>query len=330
MISSDPGNLKAWQRRAEARKGKGNARGCVQDLDAALKLAPDSTAISLQLRQALPKYLNSKGLGMPSKRAAVQVIADLNDAEPDTSPQKQEKPRPSSQHAQPAVSNDKPEQDPAAKGEGACESEKATQPSQTDVCRSSTAEEPVQRDTGGANPSGRPSTVSEVQGASSKPGSAGGGSSRPSSAGASVKQAQVHLPSVETYVPSVAPVNSAEFERRWRAIRGDQAARSTYLDLVDPTSLVALFGNALTPDVLEGIVCTLLRAIKEEGKGERAERRARMMRELAQVKRFSMNLMLVAKAAKQTLAALWDDCINESCSDGIKEELIVVRKLYKL
>lgn len=333
MINSDPGNLKAWQRRAEARKGKGDALGHVQDLDAALKLAPDSTAISSQLRQALPKYLNRKGLSMPSKRAAVHAGAHLNDPEPHISPhtslQKQDKPQPSPQHDHSAESSGKSEECSATEAVGERERVEAAHTHEAAPCRNTTTEGVDRRDTSGADAASCSASAPEAQGDSSDPGSGGG--SRPSSASsAPVKRPQVQLPVVETYIPSAAPANSAEFECRWRAIRGDQGARSSYLDLIDPTSLVPQFGSALTPDVLEGVVRTLLTAIKGEQDGEKAARRGRMLRELTRVQRFSMNLMLVAKAAKQTLAALWDECIKESSQDSIKVELLEVKKLYKL
>lgn len=334
MTVSDPGNLKAWQRRAEARKGKGDTLGHVQDLDAALKLAPDSPAISQLLRQALPKYLTSKGLSMPSKRAAVHVEVDLNDPEPDRVPTQQEKQQPASQHQQASVSGATGMQEPTATNASTGESEslKATPPTQeheTAACHSSKSDVAPHTQIGSDQPADGPVSIPIVHEDSDLPGDAGSGS-RPSSASRSVANAQVNLPPVETYIPSVAPTTSSDFECRWRTVKGDQAARAAYLDLIDPGSVVALFGSALTPDVLESVLRTLLMAIHCKESSEKVARRIKMLRELTRVQRFSMNLMLVAKGAKQGLAALWDQCINASDQDNMQLELSELKKLYKL
>lgn len=323
MITNDPQNLKAWQRRAEARKGRGNTLGHLQDLDAALRLAPQSSAISSQLRQALPKHLSSKGLSMPSARTGVEVEADVNDLDPPQVLEQQEKPELTAQADQPTVTAaEEPVAPITASSASAAGTSAPEEAASTSIPQSAAHADPVRKEVAES------SLAMPVQIDAGSPAGKTEGRSRPSSASGSVMN--INLPSVEISVPSVAPTTSADFECHWRATKGDQAARQAYLDLIDPPAIVALFGSALTPDVLEGVVRTLLSAVKVEASDEKAARRVQLLGELPRVQRFSMNLMLVSRGAKTELASLWDDCVREHCADSVKDKLKSLKKVYKL
>jgi hypothetical protein len=82
-IQCDDMYLKAWQRRALARRENGDVHGCLSDLDMALQLSPGSAAISKELRVALAKELCSRGLRMPDALLTVRLegLPEVQEAE---------------------------------------------------------------------------------------------------------------------------------------------------------------------------------------------------------------------------------------------------------
>eukprot|EP00892_Ulva_mutabilis_P003850 jgi/Ulvmu1/1837/UM119_0056.1 len=266
-------NLKAWQRRASARKAQGDMLGYMQDLDSALRLAPESGTISSELKQALPDYLVSQGLHMP--RAKKSVAVDVH-------------PVPVAAGAAPLL--------PAEKFNNACaNSEPIQQPFDGILCRQQEMVEIPDKsitnaiavvDTG--SPNGHP----EAPILGSKPLS---------------QLAPASVPTLEMR-PHNAPVNSAEFETTWRGFKGSIQAQAAYLDLITPYMLPKIFGSAMTPGLLESIVRTALNSVLEQG---HVDHSIAILDCLTQVNRFKMNWMLITRTAKAEIATVWHRC--EAC-----------------
>jgi hypothetical protein len=300
VIETDGTNLKAWQRRAVARQGKGDASGYIHDLDAALKLAPESRAISTELRQALQTYLHSKGLAMPSRRAVAEIKVDLISSNASVhGPRRDSGPEDAATSTSATMSNGTSHAPLAhKKSEDVSQVVAACPASITDREDAAKPLHELKRDAG--------------DGACDRP--------------TNTTDAVFRLPTLQACVPDAAPSTSAEFECQWRTMRQSQEARAAYLSLIEPDRIPALFGSALTPDMLEGMVHTLLTAMQTGRSGRCIE----MLRNLAQVQRFGMNMMLVSRPAKERLAKLWNASQQRLEHTEAGSELQELRKQFRL
>ena len=105
------------------------------------------------------------------------------------------------------------------------------------------------------------------------------------------------------------PSSSLEFENRWRALSGDEAARRELLStLIDPAggaapgdAMRSLFKSSLSGDTLFDLLDVIVGSIAAENARETLQ----LLDGLASVDRFSMTLMLLGKRRTAELAARW-------------------------
>lgn len=126
------------------------------------------------------------------------------------------------------------------------------------------------------------------------------------------------------------PKTSTEFEASWRSFAGDSSLQASYLNLLVPEELPSVFKSTLTPQVLSGMVKTILQGATnwsppqrnntngatdilpsssegESGKVVVAPGHAdKLLQALTKVARFEMTAMSVPAKERSTLGELWD------------------------
>ena len=306
-LECDAEYLKAWQRRAEVRKVRGDRRGCLADLDAALRLAPASAAISRELRAVLAAELEERGIKLPAELRTVPVegLPQAAEAQPDDGSQD------------------------AVVAEGA---EEAAQPECGGPAGGSRAEPPPAGEPSGDAASGgaEPPPPPPAQEPKQKPASTQGSplrASRPVSGRSSPLDAPLELPAR----PLRPPATSSEFEQHWRSCKGDAAAQARYLAVIEPTTLPRVFKSSLTPALLDGIVATLLQQARtgDGGAVVHAEHCVRLLECLSAAERFGMNTMLIPGKRRAQLAEEWAAAALESPPD-VAAKLQSLRKVYRM
>ncbi|XP_023944527.2 RNA polymerase II-associated protein 3 isoform X2 [Bicyclus anynana] len=102
----------------------------------------------------------------------------------------------------------------------------------------------------------------------------------------------------------VAPTNSVQFILEWKSLKGNDAARSDYLSIIEPSKLPAIFENALESDVLADVLRALHAhpdTFTRHGVGE-------YLRSLCRVKRFSALAMFLSATDKELLRHMLARC----------------------
>ncbi|XP_045777186.1 RNA polymerase II-associated protein 3-like isoform X1 [Maniola jurtina] len=122
----------------------------------------------------------------------------------------------------------------------------------------------------------------------------------------------------------VPPVNSVQFILEWKGLRGNDAARSDYLSIIEPSKLPSIFENALESDVLSEVLQTLHNnrdKFKDKTIGE-------YLKNLCRVKRFSALAMFLSNTDKELLNSMLSHCKEvEHISDS---ELMELKNKYEL
>ncbi|CAH2240817.1 jg13451 [Pararge aegeria aegeria] len=103
----------------------------------------------------------------------------------------------------------------------------------------------------------------------------------------------------------VPPLNSVQFILEWKSLRGNNAARSDYLSMIEPSKLPTIFENALESDVLSDLLQTLhdyRDNFEEHSIGD-------YLKSLCRVKRFSALAMFLSSSDKDLLNDMLCYCI---------------------
>uniref|UniRef100_S4PK56 RNA polymerase II-associated protein 3 n=2 Tax=Pararge aegeria TaxID=116150 RepID=S4PK56_9NEOP len=103
----------------------------------------------------------------------------------------------------------------------------------------------------------------------------------------------------------VPPLNSVQFILEWKSLRGNSAARSDYLSMIEPSKLPTIFENALESDVLSDLLQTLhdyRDNFEEHSIGD-------YLKSLCRVKRFSALAMFLSSSDKDLLNDMLCYCI---------------------
>lgn len=119
-----------------------------------------------------------------------------------------------------------------------------------------------------------------------------------------------------------------DFEKAWKAFKGDAQRQAAYLLALQPAQLPPLLKQALTPGLLAAAAGALLRPALQQQPGQAVA----LLEGLPGVARFDINLLSVPPRQKAELAAAWDAAQPELAgTDGaLAGRLEGIRRKYKL
>lgn len=126
-----------------------------------------------------------------------------------------------------------------------------------------------------------------------------------------------------------------EFEKGWKALKGDPKQQAAYLQLIPPAKLPTILKQALTPSLL----CSLLRTLLGPALAGSPGQALGLLGALPAVPRFDMNLLSLGTADKAALREAWDAAAaaaeagaGEGQDGGaeLAERLAAARQRYKL
>ncbi|XWS58095.1 hypothetical protein CRYUN_Cryun08bG0005400 [Craigia yunnanensis] len=126
---------------------------------------------------------------------------------------------------------------------------------------------------------------------------------------------------------NISPPNTAyQFEVSWRALSGDCALQAHLLKVMSPSSLPQIFKNALSASMLVDIVKCVATFFREE-----VDLAIKYLENLTKVPRFDMLIMFLSPADKADLLKVWDEVFcNEASPIECAEILDNLRSVYCL
>ena len=117
-------------------------------------------------------------------------------------------------------------------------------------------------------------------------------------------------------------------------MKGDLDTQAAYLRLLQPDRLPQLFKSSMTPQILLGILMTVLkRLLPNDLNGavdENGSFGAKLLQSLTRVDRFAVNAMLIPGRDKKGLSQDWDSVLAHPGLAGDTEALSDLRKAYKM
>ncbi|KFK24401.1 hypothetical protein AALP_AAs74350U000300 [Arabis alpina] len=164
-------------------------------------------------------------------------------------------------------------------------------------------------------------------------------STRPSGLGNQVSKKVELKPSVQelaTHAASLAvaevsknikaPKSAYEFENFWRSFLGDRALQTQLLKVMNPSSLPQIFKNALTSPVLVDILKCVALFFAED-----MDLAVKYIENLTKVPRFNMIVMCLTSTEKNELLMIWNDVFcNKATPVEHAEVLDKLRSRYYL
>ncbi|XP_010480252.1 PREDICTED: RNA polymerase II-associated protein 3 isoform X1 [Camelina sativa] len=99
-----------------------------------------------------------------------------------------------------------------------------------------------------------------------------------------------------------APKSAYEFENSWRSFSGDRALQTQLLKVMSPSSLPQVFKNALTSPVLVDIIKCVASFFAED-----MDLAVKYIENLTKVPRFNMLVMCLTSTEKNELLKIWED-----------------------
>ncbi|KAG2317039.1 hypothetical protein Bca4012_067934 [Brassica carinata] len=99
-----------------------------------------------------------------------------------------------------------------------------------------------------------------------------------------------------------APKSAYEFENSWRSFSGDRALQTQLLKVTTPSSLPQIFKNALTSPVLFDIIKCVASFFNED-----MDLAVKYIENLTKVPRFNMIVMCLTSTEKNELLKIWED-----------------------
>lgn len=251
---------KAYFRRAMARKNLGKLKDARLDLEAVLALAPGDGAarselevVTTMLRMERAKEESQKAKST-SKKIVIEEVDDDEEEEEEGD----------SEAKKAAVARKKAEEEEAYQRQlREQEEEIKRREREAEEARREKVERENKAKAARMRKNDRVEIIEEVvEEAPSEAASASAAGHNPSSSrpkAAPEAAAPRKLPSLKPTKESLKPArNYTEFERIFASVEADEALRNHYVSLLDPTSLRSLFGSNLTPELLNGILQSLL------------------------------------------------------------------------
>uniref|UniRef100_A0A1J3FL78 RNA polymerase II-associated protein 3 n=1 Tax=Noccaea caerulescens TaxID=107243 RepID=A0A1J3FL78_NOCCA len=123
-----------------------------------------------------------------------------------------------------------------------------------------------------------------------------------------------------------APKSAYEFENSWRSFSGDRTLQNQLLKVTTPSSLPEIFKNALTSPVLVDIIKSVASFFRED-----MDLGVKYIENLTKVPRFNMLVMCLTSTEKNELMKIWEDVFcNKATPMEYAEVLDKLRSRYCL
>ncbi|KAL1208360.1 Outer envelope protein 64 [Cardamine amara subsp. amara] len=143
----------------------------------------------------------------------------------------------------------------------------------------------------------------------------------------SVQELAAHAASlamVEVSKNIKAPKSAYEFENTWRSFSSDRSLQTQLLKVMTPSSLPQVFKNALTSPVLVDIIKCVASFFTED-----MDLAVKYIENLTKVPRFNMLIMCLTSTEKNELLKIWDDAFcNKATPMEYAEVFDKLRSLY--
>ncbi|KAL1213884.1 Outer envelope protein 64 [Cardamine amara subsp. amara] len=143
----------------------------------------------------------------------------------------------------------------------------------------------------------------------------------------SVQELAAHAASlamVEVSKNIKAPKSAYEFENTWRSFSGDRSLQTQLLKVMTPSSLPQVFKNALTSPVLVDIIKCVASFFTED-----MDLAVKYIENLTKVPRFNMLIMCLTSTEKNELLKIWDDVFcNKATPMEYADGFDKLRSLY--
>ncbi|KAG7588497.1 Tetratricopeptide repeat 1 [Arabidopsis suecica] len=330
-LNLDDRYIKAYSRRATARKELGMIKEAKEDAEFALRLEPESQELKKQyadIKSLLEKEIIEKATGAMQSTAQELLKTsglDKKIQKPNTETLKpvtlgtktnrdMVQPVPGSKESsgKKLIENIEPE---GKSKEGSKKSPAITEKLDSKKVTprvQSYEKEAKSSDRNGTQPSGQGNQVSKKL--ELKP---------------SVQELAAHAASLAMSEASKnikAPKSAYEFENSWRSFSGDLALQTQLLKVMSPSSLPQIFKNALTSPVLVDIIKCVASFFTED-----MDLAVKYIENLTEVPRFNMLIMCLTSIEKNELLKLWEDVFcNKATPMEYAEVLDKLRSRYCL
>ncbi|KAG2446713.1 hypothetical protein HYH02_008278 [Chlamydomonas schloesseri] len=334
-LALDPLYVKAYQRRAAAHRALGAGLQAAADWESALRLEPDNRATAADRDASLEALMAAEKLAPPSRRVAVPVTAQVEQAVAGKMGQavaagmkklaveevseEKEQAAGSPQAAAASSSSERAEQTQQQQQLSSAASPESAPGTRSSNDGPSASAAPASA----AAPNPAPAAPAAPAASTSKTATAAtsASSSAPASAGSAPTTTITATTTTTTSTPA-APRTSVEFESAWRSMAGDGARQAAYLAAIPPASLPAVFKNSLTAPVLSGMLRCLLTAqvaaaaagataaaaVKQPGTAAvDGETAVAVLEGLTRVARFDLMAMSVPSKERAELKAAWGE-----------------------
>ncbi|KAB2006000.1 hypothetical protein ES319_D11G310200v1 [Gossypium barbadense] len=126
---------------------------------------------------------------------------------------------------------------------------------------------------------------------------------------------------------SISPPNTAyQFEVSWRALSGDRSLQAHLLKVTSPSALPQIFKNAMSASMLVDIVKCVATFFRED-----VDLAIKYLENLTKVPRFDMLILFLSPTDKADLLKVWDEVFcNEASAIECAEILDYLRSVYGL
>lgn len=295
-LNLDDRYIKAYSRRATARKELGKLKASMEDADFAVRLDPNNQELRKQFTEV--KALCDKEIRGKTSGAVKNPIQGIQELE-----RSKMKPKGKDQDSQ--------------DGDGKIPSKPPNLMKEIDI-RTTTGnrreEQQLDESLGGATPN------SNV------------GNSKNSNVGNRKQQLKASVQELASQAAARAmaaaaknittPQSAYQFEVSWRAFSDDPVLQARLLKTIPPTTLPQLFKNALSAPILIDIIKCIATFFMEE-----TELAVTILYNLTQVSRFDMIILCLSAADKADLCKIWDEVFSSEAVPAHQAEMLAKLRL---
>ncbi|XP_019429178.1 PREDICTED: RNA polymerase II-associated protein 3 isoform X1 [Lupinus angustifolius] len=283
-LNLDDRYIKAYSRRATARKELGKIKGSMDDAEFALRLEPDNQEIKKQYADA--KSLYEKGIvqiASGALRSTVQESKKVGKSEPNVNGG-------TISHGTQKIGPT--EVYPHTKGNDSAKASLLMEEVDSKDTKASNLNQGQEGDSSKRNQKiSKPEIKASIQELASR------------AASRAMAEASKNI---------TPPTTAYQFEASWRSFSGDRALQTRLLKAISPHELPKIFRNALSSALLIDIIkCVASFFIEDVGLG------VSYLEHLAKVPRFDMIVMCLSSTDKDVLRKIWDEVF---CSEAIPIE----------
>lgn len=302
-LNLDDRYIKAYSRRATARKELGKAKGALEDAEFAQRLEPHNQEIKKQhaeLRAIVGKAIFEKAADASRRSTKDKEIVGKSDSKAksqDVPPVSSSTPRTGLSAAQERIE---------VKENGGENAVKASVRIEENEDRSTGAEITYKR----VATNGFHKDSSSYSGALERDHVPRKQELKPSVQELASRAASRSM--VEAAKNIIAPTTAYQFEVSWRGFSGDRALQARLLKAISPDKLPQIFKNALTAPILTDIVKCVATFFTEE-----PALAISSLENLAKVPRFSILMMCLPSSEKFDLLKIWDEVF---CDEAVPIE----------